>query len=83
MIIFYTQVLRLLKLNKNDSRLNLSINRIKSYKKITTMCLVIIACYVICWTPYWTIQIILSIDPDYADNTIFVFILSLAQIMHI
>ena len=80
-IIFYMQVLRLLKLNKNDSRLNVSTNRIKLYKKITTMCLVIIACYVICWTPYWTIQIILSIDPHFAENSIFVLIFSLAQII--
>jgi hypothetical protein len=62
-IVFYLQVLRLLKINSNNSRLNRSSRRNKAYKKITIMCLVIIACYVICWTPYWTIQIILSIKP--------------------
>ena len=41
-VIFYLQVLRLLKLNSKNSRLNQSMNKIRVYKKITIMCLAII-----------------------------------------
>ena len=60
-IIFYIQVVRRLKLNSKNSRIVQSINRLKTYKKITYMCLAIIACYVICWTPYWCVQFMLTV----------------------
>ena len=80
-VIFYLQVLRLLKLNSKNSRLNQSMNKIRVYKKITIMCLAIIGCYVICWTPYWIVQLLLTVKADYADHSTFRFILSMTQII--
>jgi hypothetical protein len=56
-IMFYIQVLRKI----NSKKLVHSKNRVKSYRKITRMVLAVIGCYVVCWTPFWLLQMVLTI----------------------
>jgi allatostatin receptor len=53
-IILYSDIL--IRLNKK-TRLNMSKQKKKSHRKIAIMVLMIIVCYIISWTPYWSIQV--------------------------
>lgn len=76
-IAFYIQVLR--KINQKGCNLIKSKNRLKSYRKITRMVLAVIGCYVICWTPYWTLQMVITIFED--SNDIIIFVSNLTQLI--
>nr|QVK45657.1 G protein-coupled receptor [Proales similis] len=57
-IVLYTKILlRLRELNQNSRLSSVSERRRKSHRKITKMVLMIIICYLVCWSPYWLTQI--------------------------
>lgn len=59
-MIFYYFVIRKLKTigPKNKSK-----EKKRSHRKVTNLVLTIITCYVVCWTPFWGMQIFLVTTP--------------------
>lgn len=56
-LVFYGLIIRIL---KHDRPANASSEKDRSEKNVTKMVLTVITLYVICWSPYWVLQLALS-----------------------